>query len=47
LERLQLQLRTPHTPPALADGGTLLPDLMDALPDADWDTVLADTFLAA
>jgi glycine cleavage system H lipoate-binding protein len=47
LERLQLQLRAPNTPPALADGGTLLPDLMDALPDADWDTVLADTFLAA
>ena len=47
LERLQLQLRAPNTPPALADGGTLLPDLMDALPDADWDTVLANTFLAA
>lgn len=45
LERLQLQLRTPNTPPTLADGGVLMPDLMDALPQADWDTVLADTFL--
>jgi len=47
LERLQLQLRAPDTPPALADGGVLLPGLMDALPEADWDTVLADTFLEA
>jgi glycine cleavage system H lipoate-binding protein len=45
LERLQLQLRAPNSPPALADGGALLPNLMDAIPDADWDTVLADTFL--
>jgi len=45
LERLQLQLRAPNTPPALADGGVLLPDLMDAIPEADWDAVLADTFL--
>ena len=45
LERLQMQLRAPNTPPALADGGVLLPELMDALPDADWDTALADTFL--
>jgi hypothetical protein len=45
MERLQLQLRAPGTPPALADGGMLLPDLVDALPDADWDSVLADTFL--
>jgi glycine cleavage system H lipoate-binding protein len=45
LERLQLQLRAPNTPPSLADGGVLMPDLMDALPGADWDTVLADTFL--
>jgi len=47
LERLQLQLRAPNTPPALADGGVLLADLMNALPEADWDTVLADTFLEA
>jgi hypothetical protein len=45
LERLQLQLRAPNTPPTLADGGVLLPDLMNAVPDADWETVLADTFL--
>jgi len=45
MERLQLQLRAQNTPPALADGGTILPDLMDAIPEADWDTVLADTFL--
>lgn len=47
MERLQLQLRKPDTPPALADGGMLLPDLMDAVPDANWDEVLADTFLRA
>lgn len=45
LERLQLQLRAPNTPPALADGGMLMPGLMDAVPNADWDAVLADTFL--
>jgi hypothetical protein len=45
LERLQFQLLAPHAGPALADGGVLLPDLMKALPEADWDTVLADTFL--
>ncbi len=45
LERLQLQLRVPNTVPALADGGVLMPDLMNAVPKADWDTVLADTFL--
>lgn len=47
LERLQLQLRAPNTAPALADGGVLMPDLMNALPHQDWDTVLADTFLQA
>jgi len=47
LERLQLQLRAPNTPPALADGGVLMPGLMDAVPEADWNTVLADTFLEA
>jgi glycine cleavage system H lipoate-binding protein len=47
LERLQMQLRAANTPPALADGGMLLPELMDTVPDADWDTVLADTFLEA
>jgi hypothetical protein len=47
LERLQLQLRGPNTAPALADGGVLMPDLMNAVPEADWDAVLADTFLQA
>jgi Glycine cleavage H-protein len=47
LERLQLQLRAPNTAPALADGGVLMPDLMNAVPEADWDAVLADTFLQA
>lgn len=45
LDRLQLQLRDPNTPPALPDGGVLMPNLMDHVPDADWDSVLADTFL--
>jgi len=45
LERLQVQLRAPNTPPSLADGGVLMPGLMDAIPEADWDAVLADTFL--
>lgn len=45
VERLQLQLQPANTAPSLADGGVLLPELMDALPDASWDTVLADTFL--
>jgi glycine cleavage system H lipoate-binding protein len=47
LERLQVQLRAPGTQPSLADGGVLVHGLIDALPDADWDTVLADTFLQA
>ncbi len=45
LERLQLQLRPVGTQPSLADGGVLVHGLMDALPDSDWNTVLADTFL--
>ena len=45
LERLQLQLRTRNTAPALADGGVLMPALMNVVPDADWDAVLGDTFL--
>jgi len=45
IERLQLQLRAPDAAPTLADGGMLMPDLMDAIPHADWNTVLADTFL--
>ena len=45
LERLQLELSPPNAEPSLADGGVLVPGLMDAMPEAKWDTVLADTFL--
>lgn len=45
LERLQMQLRAPNTAPALADGGVVAADLMDTMHDADWNGVLADTFL--
>ena len=45
LERLQLQLGNPETAPSLADGGILMSGLMESMPDADWDTVLAGTFL--
>jgi glycine cleavage system H lipoate-binding protein len=45
IDRLQMQLSAPGAPPCLADGGTLMPNLMDAEPKADWDTVLASTFL--
>jgi glycine cleavage system H lipoate-binding protein len=45
LERLQLQLRTPNTAPSLADGGVLIDGVMDAMAEADWDTVLEGTFL--
>ena len=44
LERLQVQLRAPNTPPSLGRRRRALPGLMDAVPEADWDTVLADTF---
>lgn len=47
MERLQLQLRAPNSPPALADGGVLVLDVMDAVPGADWEKVLSDTFLQA
>ena len=32
-------------PVCMADGGTLMPELMDAMPAADWDAVLEATFL--
>jgi glycine cleavage system H lipoate-binding protein len=47
LQRLQVQLRAPGTQPSLADGGVLVRGLMDALPESDWETALADTFLEA
>jgi len=46
LERLQLQLRPAGTVPSLADGGILVHGLIDAVPSANWDAVIADTFLA-
>lgn len=45
LERLHLQLRSANTVPTLADGGVLIHGLMDAVPEADWENVLAGTFL--
>jgi hypothetical protein len=45
LERLQLQLSHPGAAPTLADGGILMSGLMEVMPDADWDTALAGTFL--
>jgi glycine cleavage system H lipoate-binding protein len=47
MERLQLQLAEVGTAPSLADGGILVDDLMTALPQADWDSALAGTFLEA
>jgi glycine cleavage system H protein len=45
LDRARLQLAEPSAKPCLNDGGVLLPDWMDAVPEADWETVLAATFL--
>jgi glycine cleavage system H protein len=45
LERLQLQLGQPGAAPSLADGGILVSGLIEAMPQADWDTALAGTFL--
>ena len=45
LARLRLQLSASNDMPCMADGGTLMPELMDMMPEADWDTVLASTFL--
>lgn len=45
LDRLQLQLRPAGAQPSLADGGVLVHGLMDAVPESDWNTVIADTFL--
>jgi glycine cleavage system H lipoate-binding protein len=43
--RLQLQLSSRSGGPCLPDGGMLMPELMDAEPKANWDAVLASTFL--
>lgn len=45
VDRLHLQLGSPNSGPCLADGGTLMPDLMDGQANANWDPVLASTFL--
>ncbi|HKN23747.1 MAG TPA: hypothetical protein VJX72_02790 [Candidatus Acidoferrum sp.] len=45
IDRLHLQLSMPGAEHTLADGGMLMPNLMDAEPEADWDTILAATFL--
>jgi len=45
IDRLQMQLGGPNAAACLADGGMLMPNLMDAEPQADWDAVLAGTFL--
>ena len=47
MDRLHVQLRSPDSTAALGDGGMLVPELMDSLPQADWDEVLAATFLDA
>lgn len=44
-ERLLPQLQEPDASATLADGGLLVPGLMDAVPNANWDDVLAETFL--
>ena len=56
LERLQLQLRAPNSAPTLADGGTLVPDLMmpcrkpigtPRWPILFWSLVFQDSALCA
>jgi len=44
-DRLQMQTSEAGSKPALADGGMLMPELMDAEPQANWDAILAATFL--
>jgi len=43
VDRLQMQMSNGKS--TLADGGTMMPDLMDAEPDADWEAVLESTFI--
>ena len=47
LGRLQMPFSTSSAKPCLADCGSLMPQLMDAIPDADGDAVLAAAFLHA
>lgn len=46
LERLQQQFRAADPVPTLADGGEMVYGVMDAVPDADWDAVIEESFLA-
>jgi hypothetical protein len=43
VDRLHVQMSKGKA--TLADGGSLLPDLLDAEPSADWDNILASAFL--
>lgn len=43
VDRLQMQMSNGKA--TLADGGTLMPDLMDTEPGADWDALLESTFM--
>ena len=45
IDRLQMELSATEAAPCMADGGALMPELMDSLPEANWDSVLAATFL--
>jgi glycine cleavage system H lipoate-binding protein len=45
MERLQLALTAEGASPALADGGTLVADIAEAYPDADWDAICGQMFL--
>lgn len=46
LERLQIMVAPAGAGPALADGGSLMEDLPQAQPDANWDAVYGKMFLA-
>lgn len=46
LERLQLALTAEGAAPALADGGVPVADIAAACPEADWDAVSGEMFLA-
>lgn len=45
LDSLQLQLSGSELGPSLADGGILTDGFVEALPNVDWDSALAGTFL--
>jgi len=45
MDRLQLLLPSAGLGPALADGGTLVPDLAAAMPRNEWSNVASEMFL--